>query len=118
MVMKIDWLTIERCSRRTLVYVISTMGLLTIGQLMAASALADAEQAGRATAWAARDPEHADALQRYRACKAFTVDACLAKAATGQVRRELASVVMTDARFARDLPAPSRWLLGWLLGIT
>ena len=112
---KIDWLTIERCARRTLVHVISAMGLLTLGQLTAATALADSEQADWAAAWAARDLEHADALKRYRACKAISVDACLAEAATGQVRKELATVVMTDPRFARDLPAPSRWFLDWLL---
>ena len=115
--MTINWLTIERRARRSLVHVISAMGLLTIGQLMTASALADAEQAGRASAWASRSPAHAEALKRYRTCKALTIDACIAEAATGPVRRELASIVTMDARFARDLPAPSRWFLDWLSGI-
>lgn len=113
--MKIDLLTVERRARRTMVHLISAMGLLTIGQLSAATALADSEQADRAAAWAALDPVHADALRRYRACKAIRIDECLAEAAAGRVRKELATVVMTDPRFARDLPAPSRWFLVWLL---
>jgi hypothetical protein len=66
--------------------------------------------------WATRSPANAAVLAEFLSCDRsgpeLTRQACLARAATGQLAQELADVTTAPALASQALPAPLRWFLG------
>lgn len=108
---------LEPYVRKGLIGGIAATFLVLVGQYTGASSMASAMQRERMDAWALRSPAHAAAMKEYLTCDRsgpeVTKQACVERAATGQLAAELAEVATRPVRAfeTKAMPAPLRWFL-------
>jgi hypothetical protein len=106
---------LEPYARKGLLGTIIAMVLVLIGQYTGASSVASVMQKEHMDAWASRSPAHAAAMAEYLECDRsgpeLTKQACVDRAATGDMAIELDEIATTPVGAWKAMPAPLRWFL-------